>query len=118
MNVVLLPVSQALYTANIVLYCLLLMFAVIARDDPRRQMAAIVGAIVTGLAFWQLTMLSVVTMDPESFIDMLTAQAPFVASQTPIGDVYPLTRLSVLIPTIPGFMAITRHLQKEKSSHG
>lgn len=102
---VVLPISPIIYSALVALYLLLLMFAVIRPTTQDQKMAAIMGAVAAGIAIWQLTLLTIVGVIPENVIDVITIQAPAVLPPRPIGDVYPLVKLSALMPVIPGILA-------------
>lgn len=104
-EIVVLPISPIIYSILVFLYLLLLMFAVIGPNTHNQKMAATVGAVAAGIAIWQLTLLTIVGVIPEGAIDVITLQAAALPLPRLIGDVYPIVKLSALMPVIPGILA-------------
>lgn len=118
-STVVLPVGPPLYSAIILLYFALLFIAVIVPTNCKQKGVVTLTAVATGIAIWQLTMLSVVGTIPEAAIDIITIQAASIPPPIPVETVYPAVKLSAFLPIVPGILAIRplNTLIKERLRH-
>lgn len=110
-TIAVLPVNSWIYFVLVALYLIFLSLAIIIRNNPKRQIVATTGAFLTGFALWQLTRLTIISTVPEC----MGVPGPVL-----IETVYPITRLSVLLPGIAGILTvlIARKHIKERKYHG
>ena len=118
-STIVLPVSPPLYSAIILLYFALLFIAVIVPTNCKQKGVVTLTAVATGIAIWQLTMLTVVGTIPEAAIDIITIQAASIPPPIPVETVYPAVKLSAFLPIVPGILAIRplNTLIKERLRH-
>lgn len=118
-SAIVLPVSPPLYSAIILLYFALLFIAVIVPTNCKQKGVVTLTAVATGIAIWQLTMLTVVGTIPETAIDIITIQAASIPPPIPVETVYPAVKLSAFLPIVPGILAIRplNALIKERLRH-
>lgn len=118
-SAIVLPVSPPLYSAIILLYFALLFIAVIVPTNCKQKGVVTLTAVATGIAIWQLTMLTVVGTIPEAAIDIFAIQAASIPPPIPVETVYPAVKLSAFLPIVPGILAIRplNTLIKERLRH-